>query len=144
MGSSIPSGWAEVINNLDEKHDDAHTRLRTDHRALAITVESNYRHFEDQLTIMRADIRTMSALMNAPIDATKLVLSTKSIIALLIASLGIAASLWNISNKIDSNQRANELQMKSLSESIATQQRQYELLRYEVQTIKEAVSKEKK
>lgn len=142
-----------VVEQIDEKHDEAHKRLRTDLTALERTVESNFRYFEDATNLIRAKLNEVSVTANTPVDATKLVLSSKAILAVVMAAVTIAASYWNLSTKLDTQQRTTdaaaklqEVQMKALGDAAADAKataadakRQYELLRYEFQSLKEAV-----
>jgi hypothetical protein len=146
MTVPLSDGWAEVLDRMDEKHTAAHIRLRGDLSSMENTVESNFRHSEDQFALMRARLNEIATLAAQPVDATKLVMSTKAIVSVVGAAIVIAASIWSLSTKIDAQQKAAEaaaqlatLQMNAMRESIATTQRQYELLRYEVQTLKETV-----
>jgi len=139
-------GWADVISEIDEKHQKGHDRLRIDLRELQSRVENNYHHFDDVTSLHRAKISTLEATAATPIDATKLVMSTKAIVAVVGAAITIAASIWSLSTKIDAQQKASEataklaeMQMAAMRESITMTQRQYELLRYEVQQLKETV-----
>lgn len=146
-------GLEQIVEQNDEKHSEAHKRLRTDLQDLKATVESNFRHFEDQNTLIRSSLRAMETQVALPIDATKLVLSTRAILAVASAAVVIAGSYWNLSTKLDAQQRATEasaklqeVQMKVLGDAAADAKstaadakRQYELLRYEFQSLKETV-----
>lgn len=147
-------GLLQLINQNHEQAEEGHTRLRGDYRDLKGTVDSNFRYFEDQTRLLRAELGAVQAQANTPLDATKLVLSTKAIIALTIAVVGIVGSYWNLSAKIDAQQRAVESQarleqvqmdtLKSAADdakaTAADAKRQYELLRYDFQALKDTLS----
>jgi hypothetical protein len=155
---STRAGLLQMIQQNDEKHEAAHKRLRETLRDLGDTVDSNFRHFEDQNNLVRSKLNEVSIKADTPVDATKLVLSSKAIIAVVLASVTIAASYWNLSTKLDAQQRATEasakleeVQMKALGDAAADAKataadakRQYELLRYEFQSLKEIVQKKDK
>ena len=154
-----PDDLTKLVSEYRAEADEAHGRLRTDLRLLEATVQSNFRHFDDQTRLVRAEIGQIAAASNAPIDAMKLVMSTKSIVALCFGIVAIVASYWSLSAKIDAQQkdavndrRLQEVQMKALGDAAADAKataadakRQYELLRYEFQSLKETViGKDKK
>ncbi len=105
----------------------------------------------------RATAHDLDLLRRTPVDATKLILSTRAILAVVLAAVTIAASYWNLSTKIDAQQKATEatarlqeIQMKVLGDAAADAKataadvkRQYELLRYEFQGLKDALGKRK-
>jgi len=147
-------GLIQMITQNHEQAEDGHARLRGDYAALKQTVDSNYHFFDDQIRFLRSELGTVAAKVDMPLDATKLVLSTKAIIALTIAVVGIVGSYWNLSAKIDAQQRAVESQarleqvqmdtLKSAADdakaTAADAKRQYELLRYDFQALKDTLS----
>ena len=153
MTPSTLEGLLQMIEQNDQKHEDGHARLRQSLRDLHDTVERNFRHFEDQGNLLRARLSAVDAYVATPLDATKLVLSTKAVIAVALAAVTIAGSYWSLSVKLDTQQRSiesaaklQEAQMQSLGSAAADAKataadakRQYELLRYEFQSLKETV-----
>lgn len=114
VGVKLPNGWGEVLDKLDEKHGDAHDRLRSDLRALEVRLNSNYRHFEDQITLVRGRMNEVAQLAATPVDATKLVLSTKAIVALVIAAVGVSASFWVLRDAVQSQNKDIVLLQKTV------------------------------
>jgi hypothetical protein len=98
----LPAGWSEVLDQIDTKHDDAHTRLRQDLSSaiatlasLTSTVDRNYRYFEDQNGAMRLRLNTVEQLAQRPVDGTTVVWSTKAIATVFSASLLVASAfIW--------------------------------------------------
>lgn len=141
-----PSGWGEFITEVDDKHQRAHERLRLDFRELERTVESNYQHFSTVTDLLKAKVSSLESNAGKPIDATTLVMPLKATIAIVGAALVVSASMWALNNKIDAQQKSaeaaakfQESQISTLREQLAANQRNTELLRYEVQQLKETV-----
>lgn len=148
-----PEDLIKIVAEYREDSDDAHQRLRESLRGLSTTVESNFRHFEDQGNLLRASISAVAIQASTPVDARKLVLTTPAIIAVVLGAVSVAASYWNLSTKLDAQQRAKEasdklweVQMTALGGAVAEAKstaadakRQYELLRYDFQSLKETV-----
>ena len=166
--TELPAGWREVLDQIDEKHSSSHTRLRGDLRGLETTVESNFRHFDDQTRILRAEISAATAAASIPIDATKLVLTTPVVVSIcgavavivvsvFAANSGIRSDIRDINTKVDAQAKAMEaasaLQTSQMTQirdasndakaAAADARRQYELLRYEFQAMKESLTKGK-
>jgi len=133
------SGWAEALEGFNDAHRAGHERLRLDIQGQRSTIENNYRHFDDMDKLTRARLGTLEAVADRPVDATKLVLSTRAIVSVVVAALAIAGSYWNLSTKLDAQQRLTDLQIVSLQETIRQTSARYELLRIEVQSLKETV-----
>lgn len=149
--------WPKVLEDIDEKHIEAHKRLRADLADIHARVESNFQHFSKELQLQQGTIGSLSAKANAPIDALSLVMSTKAIVSLIGGVVIIALSYWNLAAKLDQQQKdaaaaakLQEVQMKALGDAVtsasttaADAKRQYELLRYEFQGLKDALQKGK-
>lgn len=144
-----------TIEGLTQRVDDLEVNTEQAHKRLRETLVD----LKDQLDRIgaeqRATAHNLDTFSRMPIDATKLVLSTRSIIGLAAAVLVIAGSYWNLSSKMDAQQKAAEasqqleaLQMKALGDAVsdakstaADAKRQYELLRYEFQGLKDTIQK---
>jgi uncharacterized protein YigA (DUF484 family) len=135
----LPPGWAAVFDERDRLHRDGHTRLRQELERLNGRVENNYSYFSQVTDLHRSEIATLKAIASSPVDATRLVLSTKSILGLVGGCLIIAASYWTLSAKIDSQQQLTKIQIESIQEAVKQANARYELLRIEVQTLKETM-----
>lgn len=99
----LPSGWTEVLDQLDEKHDRAHDRLRADLQGaisalanLTSTVDRNYRYFEDQNAALRMRISEVTQLAQRPVDGTSLVWGTKTVLAVIGAILVAGGMYWDL------------------------------------------------
>jgi uncharacterized membrane protein YwzB len=153
VSETLQGGWSELIEEIDRKHEAAHRRLREALSHLETTVADDKRHFQIQADALRGRMGEIAQLASTPVDATKLVLSTKAIISLVCGILVIAASYWALAGKIDqqqkdatANAKLQEVQMKALADAVADAKaigtnatRQNELLRYELQSLKEIV-----
>jgi hypothetical protein len=144
--SFTPDELAKMIEKNRIEADDGHVRLRIDVRLLEATVQSNFRHADDQLRLVRAEIGQVAATSSRPVDAMKLTLSTTHIVALVIAAVTIAASAWRLGEKIDAvaiaqmtQQRMNDMQIAAMQDAIKQTSARYELLRIDVQGLRETV-----
>lgn len=133
------SSWAEALETFNETHRDGHERLRRDLQGLATRVEANYRYFDDMNTIARAKLATLEVQATRPVDASNLVLSTRSIVALVGGILVIAASYWNLSSKLDAQERLRDLQISTMQKAIEQTTKSYELLRLDLQALQQTV-----
>lgn len=133
------ANWSEALETFNETHRDGHERLRRDLQGLATRVEANYRYFDDMNTIARAKLATLEVQAARPVDATNLVLSTRSIVALVGGILVIAASYWNLSSKLDAQERLRDLQIAQIQKSIEQTSKAYELLRLDLQALQQSV-----
>lgn len=139
MAESREDGWLEVLDEIDKKHQSAHDRLRLDFRKIDNTVQSNYVYFDNMYRLADGRLNTLEAQAKIPVDATKLVLSTKAIIGLVGAVLVAAASYLNLSAKIEGQQRVQDIQITAMQQTIKENSARTELLRMEVQTLKETI-----
>ncbi len=137
--SRARSGWAEALEANNQTHRIGHERLRMDLQGLTTRVETNYRYFDDMNTINRSKISTLEAQAATPIDATKLVLSTRAIIAVVMAAVTIAASYWNLSTKLDAQEKLRDLQIATMQKAIEQTTKSYELLRLDLQALQQSV-----
>jgi hypothetical protein len=146
MADARQDGWLDVLDEIDKKHQSGHDRLRLDLRELERRVENNFVHFATITDLHRSKINPLDATTAAPVNASKLVLTTTQIVAVVGACLVIAATSWRLSEKIDTqsakmdaSQRLYDVQLASMQQSIRETSARYELLRIEVQSLKETV-----
>lgn len=148
-----PEAISEVMNQIDEKHDRAHDRLRMDLQAtvatiasITATVDRNYRYFEDQNAAMRLRLNTIEQLASMPVDATKLSLSTKAILSLVGAVVGgallVAGSFWTLQGALQNQSRdiaqlqkaVDELKQARLDDKREAQQKLSDFLNQRLET----------
>ena len=139
LTAEMRASWGEALDTFTREADKAHTRLRQDLTGAETKIEANYRFFNDMLTLLRAKIATLEAQAERPVDATKLVLSTRAIIAVVMGALAIAASYWNLSTKLDAQERLRDLQIAQIQKSIENTSKAYELLRLDLQALQQSV-----
>lgn len=140
-----------------ERLDEVDSAAAAGHQRLRKTLDQLEAHV-DSLAERQAELsERIRAVTEAPVDAMKLMLSTKAIVSLIFGMLLIAGSYWNLSKKVDDQQKdaattakLQEAQMATLRDAAndakstaADAKRQYELLRYEFQDLKETVLKRK-
>ena len=133
------ASWGDALEAASATARTDHERLRRDLQGLTVTVNTNYRYFEDLNTICRSKIGTLESRSELPIDATKLVLSTRAIIAVVLASVTIAASYWNLSTKLDAQDKLRDLQLAAMQKTIDQNGKSYELLRLDLQALQQTV-----
>lgn len=150
------------LDELEQESAKGHERLR---KSLGL--------LEAQVDIMGTEQKVLSsqlaALSVAPVDATKLMLTSRSIVALVIGVTTIVGSVWasaastsrnmqRIETKVDAQtnhaleaEKLQDVRMSTLRDAAADAKntaadakRQYELLRYEFQSLKETVIKKGK
>ena len=147
MTTPSPDALHQMILNVESNAHDAHRRLRDE-----------IVHLKDQIDRGLSSVRTESnedrrkfdvhaaTLAATPVDATKLVMSTRVIITLIAGVLVIAGSLWNLGNRIDAQRLASEnyremqkIESSTIKSALDGMQRRQELQQYEIQGLKEAI-----
>ena len=166
--SPVPSGWREVLHQIDENHTQAHERLRLDFRGLQATVESNYRYFDNMHKLHFASISALGAKVDTPVDATKLMVSTRVVVGIVTAVLVIVGSAWastwglrsdvrDILTRMEAQQRATDArdklldvqaqatkdQAQSLKIAMDDMRRRQELQQYEIGELSKAILRSK-
>lgn len=157
----LPPGWAEVLDGMDSRHAEAHTRLRSDLTALErdcdaikATIESNYRYFEKSYLANQARIDQVE---RTPPSADKLVFTPRVLILAVTLSLTIAGGVWastsglrsdvrDILTRMDAQRQTSEataklqeIQSSSVKTAIEDMRRRQELQQYEIQALKEVI-----
>jgi hypothetical protein len=150
MTSRRDDGVIQMIEQIDEKHAEAHRRLRQDLDRLEEQVN---RGFESLREGRQSNSSRIEKLETAPIDATKLVLNSKVVVSLVVIALGIAAAVWglrsaitDLASKMDTTYKLQELQnvatkaaTDDVKASINDMKRRQELQQYEIQGLKDMV-----
>lgn len=102
-------GFLELLDQTDQKHAEAHQRLRTDLRELESRTD-------DALRLLRDAMATKSQvadMANEPIDVTKLVLTPKIVASIIFVVVGIAGGMWASTSGLRSDLRDMATQLKS-------------------------------
>lgn len=136
-------GLHQMLEQIDEKHSDAHKRLRQDLDRLE---EQLNKGLETLREGRQANSARIEKLETSPVDATKLVLNSRVVVTLVIIALGIAASVWNlkssiteIASKMDNTYKLQELQNSQMNKSIDSMKQRQELQQYELQGVKDEI-----
>lgn len=147
-----------------ERMDEIDTASAAGHARLRKSIDALEAQFDAMAGEQKVLTERLHALTNAPVDAAKLMLTSRAIIAVVLAALAIAGSVWgswastnsNISrleSKADIQNAAataaaelQKVQIAALRDTAADAKataadakRQYELLRYDFQSMKEVV-----
>jgi len=136
-------GLVQMVEHVDQKHEEAHKRLRLDLRQLEEEVNKGFQSLRESSLTNRAKITEIEKM---PVDATKLVLSTPVIVAMIVMALGIAAAMWSVrsgmerlSDKMEAASKLSDVQNGALKTSVDDMKRRQELQQYEIQSLKEAI-----
>lgn len=156
----------ELVDANDQKHDEAHGRLRTDLRACEARLESNYTYFRERLDAMSGRVERVDTLMQAnaqaPVNIDKLFLSPRVLLTLacsLVFGVGsVSGVFWATTSgmktdiaelkaalavkqaKDDSRADVQDARDKALSNDVGDMKRQLQLEQYEIQNLKELLN----
>lgn len=143
MTARRDDGLLQMIEQNDDKHEEAHRRLRQDLDKLEEQVNKGLQSLRDGFNANKSRIETVE---QKPIDATKLVLSTPVVVTIVVIALGIAAGVWGIrssmqqlADKLESSAKLQDVQNTALKTSVDEMRRRQELQQYEIQGLKEAI-----
>ncbi len=113
----------QQIRNLDDKHDQAHDRLRKDLDALAVEL-SNAREL---VAALRSDVN-LNATRNPNISAIGF--STNQVIAVVLAVLGLAGGFYKLAeNQSETNRQQAEIIQRQTETTTAVQALQADSIR---------------
>lgn len=93
---------------------------------------------------------THTLQLATPVDVTKLQFTTRTVVAVVVMCLGLAAGQWglntrlesNVMNAIAANAKLQDERSTTLKDSIASLQREQAMQKYEMQNIKEMLLKQ--
>lgn len=97
-----PAGLLELLEQADHKHDDAHRRLRTDLRELELRIDDGLKLLAEKQQTVNTRI---TELVNTPVDVTKLVLTPKIVVSVVIVVLSISGGMWAANGGLRSDVR---------------------------------------
>ena len=150
-------GCLQLIEQIDEKHSDGHSRLRAELANLADKVESNFTYHSEREGQVRQKVTTLAAKLDTPIDATRLVLTPKIVAVIVTFAVTIAGGVWastsglrsdvrDILTRMDAQQQAaranadvQKVTADALKTAVEDMRRRQELQQYEIQNLKEAI-----
>lgn len=151
----------QAMEQMDEKHDAAHKRLREDFRELEERMNDALQLIRDRQQENRERI---SKIADMPPNAEKLILNAKTIIAMVIFAVSITGGVWSANsgvraetsglrsdvrdiltrmeaqkNAYDSIAKLQEVQSNTVKTAIDDMKRRQELQQYEIQNLKEVI-----
>jgi len=136
-------GFIQMIEQIDEKHTEAHRRMRQDLDRLEEQVNKGFEALREGRQSNTLRIQNLEA---APIDASKLFLNAKIVIAAIIMAVGIAAAVWglksaisDLTSKLDTASKIQELQNNTMKNSVDDMKRRQELQQFQIQELKDAI-----
>lgn len=125
----------EMVQQNDDKHEEAHDRIRKDHRALEVEV----RALRDQVTSVAAaltqQMSMVKTIQDAPIDVEKIVFNPKMVLAIIGLVASIVTGNWLTNQPIREQLVRGDERSKSMEDKIDTLQRQMEMRRLEIQGV---------
>jgi len=151
-----PAALQQLITSLDEKHDDAHLRLRTELAYVKNQLDSGLQAVRAEIALVRTEMATHVAM---PIDVTKLVLTPKIVFTIVLIVVSIYGTIWastyglgsdvrDILTRIDSQKAAlesavklQELRSDTVKGAIDDVKRRQETQATELQSMKEAIAR---
>jgi len=124
----------DMATGIDQKHDAAHTRLRGDLVDL-----------ENRLQAVERMQHSHALKLAVPPDITALSFSTRTVIAIVVSVVGLAAAQWRLNANLEASvmamiaQNAKVQEERYLSQKDATDElrKRIEMMRIEFQTFKE-------
>lgn len=96
------AGLLELIDQHNNKHDQAHRRLRLDFRELEARVSEDIKPFLDRQQIITSRLDT---LVNTPVDVSKMVFTPKVVIGIIATVLSISVGMWASNSGLRSDVR---------------------------------------
>jgi len=127
--------WAQMLQQNDDKHEEAHRRLRADHRELESHVEAlkiKVTAVEAALDQLRNDLHNVR---NEPIDVGLIVFNPKMVFAIVGLVVSILGGTWFINQPIVSRLDRFEERMSSQKDVIDGLTKAMEMRRLEIQTL---------
>lgn len=147
----------QMITQNDQKHEDAHKRLRQSIREVEERLESNFEYLRDGHLAVKSRMDAAEQHALQPIDASKLVLSTKVVVGIVATAIALAAGMWastagvrsdvrDILTRMEAQKTATEstaklqeVQLQSVKIAVDEMRRRQELQQYEISQLKEAI-----
>lgn len=157
MTPTTLEGMLQMVEQIDQTHREAHTRLRSEIARLADTVESNFTYHSEREGQLRTKVTSVAAKLDSPIDATRLVLTPKVVATVVAFAVTIAGGVWastaglrsdvrDILTRMDAQQQAaranadvQKVTADALKTAVEDMRRRQELQQYEIQNLKEAI-----
>lgn len=161
------AGILELLDQIDQKHDEAHKRLRHDFRDLDEHLADGLRAVSDKQQAMKDRI---NELATTPVDVTKLVLTPKIVVSVVVMVVAISGAMWaqnaglrsdvrDILTRMDTEKRVSDVNAKliennslvisrgleansrELKDSIAAVNKRQELLTLQYQQLAEQLTR---
>jgi Na+/glutamate symporter len=135
MTKEDPAWLRQMIQQNDEKHEEAHHRMRTDHRALETDVRSLVLKVTALELAMTQQTMAVTALTNAPINIEKIVFNPKMVLAIVGLVASIVTGNWLTNQPIREQLVRSDERAKNMEDKIDNLQRQMEMRRLEIQQV---------
>lgn len=140
----------QMVQQNDDKHEEAHKRLRLDHRAL----QEDFDRVHDKVTTLETKIETLikelAASRTAPIDIGLIVFNPKMVVAIVCLAVSIVGANW-LSNQpirdgltvlreqVSGNTRIEDERARVSKDAIDALTKAMEMRRLEIQQVGNSV-----
>lgn len=102
-------GVMAIIDDMDQKHLEAHKRLRKEYEDIEAKMAEGFKTLSDGQMLNRARIaeqeQAIKALASTPIDATKLVMTPKIVASIVFVVVGLSGGMWASTSGLRSDVR---------------------------------------
>ncbi len=141
MTSQRDTTIIQMIQQNDEKHEEAHRRLRQD----IDRIEDNVNKGLEALRLLSAaNLAKIEANAQLPIDATKLILRTPVVVSIVIFVVITVGAVWGIrssndrlADRMEATARLQEEQITAIKADVKDVKQRQELKQYDVQELKD-------
>ena len=145
----------QMIEQVDDKHQDGHTRLRRDFLAMAERVQAG----EDVMQSHALRLQAIEQSSQSPTDISRLRFDWRTVVAIVAACVAlwgstygstygmrtdlteIKASVMAAVKSQESNQKLQDERYATLKDSLQAMQRLVQLQQYEVQRLNETIAR---
>lgn len=163
-------GFLELLDATDQKHAEAHKRLRLDFRELELRMDESLKVLGDRLVANQVRLNDVATLASTPVDVTKLVLTPKIVATIVTVILTVFGGMWatttglrsdlrDILTRMASEQRVSDANAKlielnnatinralesnarELKDSIASVNKRQELLSLQYAELKDSITR---
>ena len=125
----------QMIQQNDDKHEDAHTRMRADQRALEAEMRAlTQKTAALELTVTQS-LLTLKAATEGPVDVGKIMFNPKMVLGIVGLVASIVTGNWLTNQPIREQLVRQEERWQAVQTSVDDLKRQMEMRRLEIQAV---------
>ncbi len=98
-------GLLELLDQHNQRHQEAHIRLRGDFRDFAERVDEGHKIFLEQVKSLNKRLDEVAVVANTPVDVTKLVATPRIVFAIVTTVVLIFSTIWASTSGLRSDVR---------------------------------------